>query len=185
MRRFLVSTAALAGLIAATAFIGTAAKAQPYGGGYGPGYGMGPGMMGGYGPGPGYQMGPGMMGGGYGPGYGMGPGMMGGGYGPGYGMGPGMMGGYGPGYGRGYGPGMMGGYGPGSGPGYARDLNLSTDNVKDFLERTMRNPNLKVGEVKEQGQDEIVATIVTKDKDALVQKLVVNRHTGFFRPEAQ
>ena len=46
----------------------------------------------------------------------------------------------------------------------------------------MRNPNLKVGEVKEQGKDEITATIVTKDKDALVQKLVVNRHTGFFHP---
>lgn len=171
---------ALAGLAVAGPAI-----AQPYGGGYGPGYGMGPGMMGGYGPG--YHMGPGMMGGGYGPGYGMGPGMMGG-YGPGYG--PGMMGpGYGPGmmggYGRGYGPGMMGGYGPGYGPGYARDLNLSTDDVKNYLERTMRNPNLKVGEVKEQGSDEIVATIVTKDKDALVQTIVVNRHTGFFRPEAQ
>ena len=129
-------------------------------------------MGGGYGPGYGHM-------GGYGPGYGMGPGMMGG-YGPGYG--PGMMG---PGYGRGYGPGMMGGYGPGYGPGYGRDLNLSTDDVKNNLERMIRNPNLKVGEVKEQGKDEIVATIVTKDKDALVQKIVVNRHTGFFRPEAQ
>ncbi len=170
--RYTTIAAALAGLAVASP-----AVAQPYGG-YGPGYGMGPGMMGGYGPGYG------MMGG-YGPGYGM----MGG-YGPGYGMGPGMMGpGYGPGmmggYGRGYGPGMMGGYGPGYGPGYGRDLNLSTDNVKDYLERTMRNPNLKVGEVKERGKDEITATIVTKDKDALVQKLVVNRHTGFFRPEAQ
>ena len=57
--------------------------------------------------------------------------------------------------------------------------------MKDYLKRTIRNPNLKVGEVKEQGKDEITATIVTKDKDALVQKLVVNRHTGFFRPEAQ
>jgi hypothetical protein len=152
------------------------ANAQPYGGGYGPGWGMMGGYGGGYGPGYG------MMGGGYGPGWGMGPGMMGG-YGPGYGM----MGGYGPGYGRGY---MMGpGYGPGMGygygPGYGRDLNLSTDDVKNYLERMIRNPNLKVGEVKEQGQDEITATIVTKDKDALVQKLVVNRHTGFFQPENQ
>jgi hypothetical protein len=180
MRRFLFTTATLAGLIAATAVIGTAAKAQPYGGGYGPGYGMGPGMMGGYGPGYGH------MGGGYGPGYGMGPGVMGG-YGPGYG--PGMMGpGYGPGMmGPGYGPGMMGGSGPGPGygPGYGRDLNLTTDNVKTYLEQMIRNPNLKVGEVKEQGNDEITATIVTKEKDALVQKLVVNRHTGFFRPEVQ
>jgi hypothetical protein len=143
------------------------AVAQPYG--YGPGYGM----MGGYGPGYG------MMGGGYGPGWGM---MRG--YGPGWGMGPGMMRGYGPGWGHGY---MMGpGYGPGMmgyGPGYGRDLNLSTDNVKNYLEQMIRNPNLKVGEVKQQGDDEIVATIVTKDKDVLVQKIVVNRHTGFFHPE--
>ena len=55
--------------------------------------------------------------------------------------------------------------------------------MKDYLEHTIRNPNLKVGEVKEQGKDEITATIVTKEKDALVQKLVVNRHTGFFHPE--
>jgi len=152
--------AAFAAALAALGFAGPAV-AQPYGGGYGPGYGMmGPGYGGGYGPG--------MMGPGYGGGYG--PGMMGG-YGPGYG--PGMMGGYGPGYGGGY------------GPGYGRDLNLTADNVKDYLERTIRNPNLKVGEVKQQGDDEIVATIVTKDKDALVQKIVVNRHTGFFHPEYQ
>lgn len=80
MRKFLMVTAAVAGVIAATAVIGTAAQAQPYYGG----------MMGGYGYGPGYGMGPGMMGG-YGPGYGHT-----GGYGPGY-MGPGY------GYGRGYG----------------------------------------------------------------------------------
>ncbi len=79
MRKFLVATAAFAGVIAATAVVGTTAKAQPYDGG----------MMGGYGHGPGYGMGPGMMGG-YGPGYGH----MGG-YGPGYMMAPG--------YGRGYG----------------------------------------------------------------------------------
>lgn len=79
MRKFLVVTAALAGLVAVSAVIGTAAKAQPYYGG----------MMGGYGYGPGYGMGPGMMGG-YGPGYGR----MGG-YGPGYMASPG--------YGRGYG----------------------------------------------------------------------------------
>jgi hypothetical protein len=186
MRKFLKVTAMLAGVLAATAVISTATKAQPYYGGmmggYGPGYGGGYGMMGGYGPG--YGMGPGMMGG-YGPGYGRGYMMA-----PGYG--PGMMRGYGPGWGRGpmmgpgYGPGMMGpGYGAGYGPGYGRDLNLTTDNVKNYLEQTIRNPNLKVGEVKQQGDDEIVATIVTKEKGDLVQKLVVNRHTGFFHPEAQ
>ena len=154
----------------ATLGLAAPANAQSYGPGYGGGYGPGWGMMGGYGPG--Y-----MMGGGYGPGWGMrggyGPGMMGG-YGPGWMMGPG-----------GYGPGMMGGWGGGYGPGYGRDLNLSTDDVKNYLTQMIRNPNLKVGEVKEQGQDEITATIVTKDKDGVVQKLVFNRHTGVFHPEAQ
>jgi hypothetical protein len=121
----------------------------------------GPGMMGGYG-------------GGYGPGYG--PGMMGG-YGPGW-----MMGG---GYGPGWGPGMMGGYGPGNYGGQG-NLNLTTDNVKAYLERMLAvqgNPRLKVGDVKEKDADTIVADIVTKDKDALVQRFAVDRHTGFYRPE--
>ena len=159
----------------AVAAIGLASpvKAQPYG--YGPGYGM---MGGGYGPGwmMGRGYGPGMMGG-YGPGYGMtggyGPGyMMGSGYGPGY-----MMRGYG-----GYGPGMMGGYGPGY-YGNQGDMKLTTDQVKQYLEQTIRNPNLKVGDVKEKNADTIVADIVTKDKDALVQRLDFNRHNGFIQPE--
>jgi hypothetical protein len=138
-----------------------------------------------------YGYGPGMMGGGYGPGYGM----MGG-YGHGYMMGPGMMGGYGPGYmmGPGYGPGMMGyggGYGPGYmmrgyGPGYygnRGDMKLTTDQVKNYLQQMLRNPNLKVGEVKEKDADTVVADIVTKDKDALVQRLDFNRHNGFIQPE--
>lgn len=144
-------------------------KAQPYGpgmmGGYGPGYGM---MGGGYGPG----YGPGMMGG-YGPGW-----MMGGGYGPGW-----MMGG---GYGPGYGPGMMG-YGPRY-YGAAGDLKLSTDQVKNYLDHMIAvqgNPRLKVGDVKEKDADTITADIVTKDKDALVQRFAVDRHTGFYRPEEQ
>ncbi len=131
------------------------AQAQPY---------YGPGMMGGYGPGYG------MMGG-YGPGWGMGPGM---GYGGGYGP---MMQGYG------YGPGMMG---PGYGGGYygnQGDLNLTTERVKSYLEQMIRNPNLKVGDVKEKDADTIVADIVTKDKDALVQRLEFNRHNGFVQPE--
>jgi len=171
--------------VAATGLAGPV-QAQPYG--YGPGYGM---MGGGYGPGwmMGRGYGPGMMGG-YGPGY-----MMGGGYGPGYmmgpGYGPGMMGGYGPGYmmrgyGGGYGPGMMGGYGYHGyhgNQGYQGNLNLSTDQVKKYLEQTIRNPNLKVGEVKEKDADTIVADIVTKDKDALVERLDFNRHNGFIQPE--
>lgn len=165
-----------------------AVQAQPY---------YGPGMMGGYGPGQG------MMGGGYGPG----PGMMGG-YGPGWGLmgpgygggyGPGMMGGFGPcggamgpgmmGYGGGYGPGwMMQGHGPammGRGGYYGNrgDLDLSVDQVKDYLGQMIRNPNLKVGDVKEKDADTIVAEIVTKEKDALVQRLEFNRHNGFVQPE--
>ena len=151
----LISVAALALAVAGPT------SAQPYGpgmmgggGGYGPGYGM----MGGYGPG--------MMGG-----YGH-QGMMGGGYGPGYGM----MGGYSP------GP-MMGGSGYYGGQA---NLNLTTENVKNYLERMIAiggNTHLKVGDVKEKDADMIVADIVTKDKDALVQRFVVDRHTGFYRPE--
>ena len=129
------------------------AQAQPYGGGYGPGYGM------------------------MGPGYGYG--MMGG-YGHGWMMGPGYGGGYGPGmrgYGGGYGPGMMYGY------GNQGNLNLTVDQVKQYLGQMIRNPNLKVGDVKEKDKDTIVADIVTKDKDSLVQRLDFNRHNGFVQPE--
>jgi hypothetical protein len=174
------------GLFAATLAVTVAGLAGPI---QAQPYGYGPGMMGGYGPGYG------MMGGGYGPGWmmgrGYGPGMMGG-YGPGYGMmgpgyGPGMMGGYGPGYmmrgyGGGYGPGMMGGYGPGY-YGNQGDMKLTTDQVKNYLQQMIRNPNLKVGDVKEKNADTIVAEIVTKDKDALVQRLDFNRHNGFIQPE--
>jgi hypothetical protein len=166
MRKFALLAAAASFAVALG--IGPA-TAQPYGqgmmGGYGPGYGPGYGMMGpGYGPGPGY----GMMGG-YGPGYGM----MGG-YGPGYGM-------RGPGYGYHHGW-MMNGYGPGY-YGQQRDLKLSADDVKNYLDRMIDNPNLKVGDVKEKDADTIVASIVTKQGDSLVQQLEFNRHTGFYQPE--
>jgi len=120
----------------------------------------------------------------YGPGYGM----MGGGYGSGYGPGYGMMGGYG----GGYGPGWMmhgwgGGYGPGMMYGYGSanqgNLNLTADQVKQYLGQMIRNPNLKVGDVKEKDADTIVAEIVTKEKEALVQRLDFNRHNGFVQPE--
>jgi hypothetical protein len=166
MRKHSVLIVAATLAIAASGLAGSA-TAQPYG----------PGMMGGYGPGNGgYGPGYGMMGG-YGPGYGM----MGG-YGPGYGM-------MGPGYGQGYGPGMMGGYGGGYGPGmmygrgYQSDMKLTTDQVKNYLEQMVRNPNLKVGNVKEKDADTIVAEIVTKQGDALVQRLDFNRHNGFVQPE--
>lgn len=148
------------------------------------GWMMGPGMMGyGYGPG---MMGPGMMG------YGYGRGMMGGGM-MGYGYGPGMRGyGYGPGMrGYGYGPGMRGyGYGPGPrgngyGPAPRAALNLSVHDVTNDLKRWIAisgNPHLKVGSVVAKNSNTIVAEIVTKDKDALVERFSVNRHTGFYRP---
>jgi hypothetical protein len=162
-RYYLFAAAAMAALMLAGPL-----GAQPYGmGGYGGGYGM-------MGPGYGY----GMMGPGYGmmgPGYGM--------MGPGYGYG--MMGG-GPGWGMmhgwgGYGPGMMNGYGPGY-PGQG-NLNLTTDQVKTYLQQTMRNPNLTVGDVKEKDADTITADVVTKQGKELVQRLDFNRHNGFVQPE--
>ncbi len=111
-------------------------------------------------------------------GYGNGPGM-----GSGYGQRGWMMrrfGGGGPGFG-GMGPGMMYGYGNGA----RRDLNLSTDDVKNYLNRMIRNPNLTVGSVKEKDNNTITAEIVTKEGNSLVQTLDFNRHTGFVRPEQQ
>ncbi len=105
-------------------------------------------------------------------------------YSPGGWWGPNMM--TGPGMWSGYGPGMM--YGPGAtGPGWnttGRNLNLSTGDVKNSMERWLAwqgNPRLKVGDVKEKDADAIVADIVTKD-NSLVQRFVVNRHNGYFQP---
>lgn len=153
----------------------------------GPGYGMmgggyGPGMMDGYGPGRGYGPGYGHM-----RGWGGGPGA-GAGDCPGFAQGEGN--GPGPGYGRmrgGYGPGMMQGYGP----GYNRrgdvqndqQLNLTTDDVKVRIERWLAwrgNSRLQVGEVKEKDADTITADVVTKD-NSLVERFIVDRHTGFTR----
>jgi hypothetical protein len=122
-------------------------------------------------------MGPGMMGQGTGPGMmgqGMGPGMMGQGM-----MGPGMMG-------QGMGPGMMGpGYGM-MAPGMMQPLaqDLSTTDVQHMLEHQLtwqQNPNLKIGKVEETDKDTINAEITTQD-GSLVQKLVVDRHTGRVQP---
>ena len=115
--------------------------------------------------------GPGMMGPGYRPGmmYGNGPGMM---YGGPYMMGPGMM------YGQGYGPGMMGWY------GNQGNLNISADDAKKYFESWINiqgNARLKVGDVKEKDADTLIVDIVTKD-NSLVQRFIVNRHNGFYRP---
>jgi hypothetical protein len=114
--------------------------------------------------------------------WGMGPGMM---------RGPSAWGGYGPGT-PGYGPSMM--YGPDYGrmgpwawaPGsYGQgNLNLTIDDVKNYLGRWIAwqgNSRLKVGDVNEKDADTIVADIVTKD-NSLVQRFVINRHNGYFRP---
>ena len=142
--------------VAAAIAVGVAGAAVAQPSGYGPGmmYGNGPG--GGYGPG---YMGPGMM-------YGGGPG---GGYGPGW-MGPGMMYGYG---GGGWGLQQQG------------NLNLTVDQVKNNMERWLAangNPHVKLGNVAVKDADTITADIVTADKDALVQRYDINRHTGFTQP---
>ena len=102
----------------------------------------------------------------------MGPNMM---------AGPGMWGG----------PGMIGGNGPGvKGPGWNtgwRDLKLSTDDVKNYFDRWLAwqgNPRLKIGDVKEKDADTVVIDIVTKD-NSLVQRFVVNRHSGYFQPSEE
>ncbi len=160
MRKILV-VAAAAAVVVVIVVAGVRTLAQPYG--YGPGWMMGPGYGQGWGGGQGY--GPGMMG-------------WGGGNGPGW-----MMRGYGGGYGGGYGmgPGMMYGYGQSN--ANQADLNLTADQVKQYLGQMIRNPNLKVGDVKEKDADTIVAEIVTKQGNALVQKLDFNRHNGFVQPE--
>ncbi len=115
---------------------------------------------------------------------GYGPGMMGG-YGPGYGRGSGMMGGYG---GYGMGPGMMGGYyGYGSGRGYGRQYSPTGKTVdkkeaeammKDYL-RSSRNPNLKLGKIKDAG-NAFEAEILTKKND-IVDRVLIDKATGYIR----
>jgi hypothetical protein len=116
------------------------------------GYGMGPGMMRGRG------MGPGMMG----------PGMMEPGYGYGYGMGPGMMGpGYGYQYGRQY-----------QQPQKPLDEKHAKAIFENYLKST-RNPNLKLGRIKDKG-NAFEAEILTQ-KDSLVDKILVDKKTGWMR----
>ena len=115
------------------------------------------------------------------PGYGMRGGR--GGHGMRSGYGPGMNGSYGPGMRGGYGSGMRGGYGGygmGMGYGLQADGVVTVDEVKGLLEQRLaawRNPNLKVGEVKEKDETTITAEIVTKD-GSLVQSMDFDRKTG-------
>lgn len=99
------------------------------------------------------------------------------------GCGPGMMG-----YGM-MGPGMM--MGPGGMMGWGNrpqqgNLNLSTSDVKGYVERwvtMMGNPRLKAGPITEKDSNTITADIVTADKNALVQRFKIDRHTGFWQPQ--
>lgn len=111
------------------------------------------------------------------------------GRGDGRGDGPGMMG-------EGYGSGMMGrgmmewsGDCPpcgASGAGAQReDLKLSVDQVRNNMNLWLKrsgNARLKLGKVAERDADTITADVVTTEKDVLVQRYEVNRHSGFFRP---
>ena len=78
------------------------------------------------------------------------------------------------------GPGMMGwGY------QQPRDLNLSANNVKTQLERSLAasgNVRVKVGPVKEQDANIVVADIATVDRGVLVERYQVDRHTGSWQP---
>jgi hypothetical protein len=114
-------------------------------------------------------------------------GMWGGGYGSG-GWGCPMWGGNyssGPGYGYGMGPGMMGqGYGPqGYGPQYQQpQKSISKSDAESMLQNYVsRNPNLKLGAVKEEGNS-FEANVTTKD-GSVVNKLYVDRGTGWMHSE--
>ncbi|VVE01120.1 hypothetical protein OYT13_11070 [Pandoraea sp. XJJ-1] len=119
----------------------------------------------------------------WGCGRGYGPGMMGGGYG----YGPGMMGRGGMMEGPGgcgpcWGPGAAGGGGPGA---QREDLKLSVDQVRNNMDgwlKRMGNARLKLGKVVERDADTITADVVTAEKDVVVQRYEVNRHSGFVRP---
>jgi len=128
---------------------------------------MGPGMMG-----------PGMMT----PGHGMGPGMMGRGdyggwYCPYHGQSMGPRGGYG------MGPGMMGPGYQGYEPRYQQSPKpLEEKDVKAILEsylKSMRNPNLKLGKIKEK-DSHFEVEILTKE-NSLVDKILVDKFTGWMR----
>lgn len=122
-----------------------------------------------------------------GPGWGMGPGMMGRGYGYG---GPEMMQRWGGGE-YGYGPmhrGWQGerGYAPGRGPGYGYqgpEESLDKEGARGIVERYLnssRNPNLKVGKIEEK-EDVFEAEIVTRKGGDLVDRVQIDRQTGWMR----
>jgi hypothetical protein len=103
-----------------------------------------------------------------------------GGYG-GHMMGPGYWGHMGPGYG-GY---MMGpGYGDycgGTGPATSEQKLITEKETEAILTDYIgRNPNLKVGEIKDKGTY-FEGEIVTKD-NSLVTRLTIDKNTGWVQP---
>jgi hypothetical protein len=79
--------------------------------------------------------------------------------------------------------GMMG---PGMAHGFMQPLSrdLSAEDVQHMLGHRLAmtgNPNIKLGTVSEKDDDTIVAEIVTQE-GSLVQRLEVDRHTGWTRP---
>lgn len=82
-----------------------------------------------------------------------------------------------------HGPGMMGqGYGFHHGRRQSQNP-IDLDTVKDFLKdylKSLRNPNLKIGDIKE--KDKVFeAEVVTKKKEDLVDIVSVNKYTGWMQ----
>ena len=96
-----------------------------------------------------------------------------------YGLAPWMMG-------RGWmGPVSMYGTGPGGGAWSGLDLDLTVDQVKSNMEQWLRaagNSHLKIGTVTQRDIDTVTVDILTIDKDGLVQRYEINRHTGLTQP---
>lgn len=61
---------------------------------------------------------------------------------------------------------------------------LSVDDVQHMMGHRLEwqgNPNLKLGRVEEADDDTIIVEIVTQD-NSLVQRIEIDRHTGWMRP---
>lgn len=92
-----------------------------------------------------------------------------------------VIGGYSVMYQTGYGPGM-------NGPGwYGRIGNhaLTVDEVRDYLGLWLAmkgNHDLELGTIVVENSDTIEANIVRRRDATVVQKIRVNRHTGFYNP---
>ena len=67
----------------------------------------------------------------------------------------------------------------------SQTLNLSVDDVKREFELYLAwqgNRRVKLGPISEKNADTIAADIITTDKEGLVQRFAVNRHTGAIQP---